>query len=241
MRSRRRRRRAAARGTSGASSSRPARSSASVAGQLEVRVPGAGPPEVGDPDRAVDRRPADRPVALGDELARRARAARSRGGRRTGGTRRRRPRRAPRDGPRRRGSCGPRSRCGPTLQSIARTSCFISGRARPITRAGLGSEAARAWPSSDAVDRLDQRVDRGAADLVPVDAALARPAHRERARGPDVAGVVVAVGLEHRHAPLARAELDRPVERGRARGRPPGPGARSGSGASPRSTPGSAS
>ena len=39
---------------------------------------------------------------------------------------------------------------------------------------------------------------------------------REGARGPDIAGVDVAVGLEHRHAPLAHAELDRPVQRRRS-------------------------
>jgi hypothetical protein len=53
-------------------------------------------------------------------------------------------------------------------------------------------------------------------DLVPVQAALADVADRERAGRPDVAGVGLAVGLQDGHAPLGGAEFDRPVQRGGA-------------------------
>ncbi len=64
-----------------------------------------------------------------------------------------------------------------------------------------------------ALHRLDDRLDRGAADLVAVEAALARGAGGEAAVGPDLARVEVAVGLEHGHAPALGADLNRPVQR----------------------------
>ncbi len=75
----------------------------------------------------------------------------------------------------------------------------------------------RGRPSAggDGRDRVDDGVDRGAPDLVAVEAALACLARAERPRGPDVAAVDLAGRLEHRHAPLGHPELDRPVERGR--------------------------
>ena len=68
----------------------------------------------------------------------------------------------------------------------------------------------------DAGDGLDERLDGAPAHLVAVEAALADGARRELARAPDVTAVHLAGGLEHGHAPLAHAELDRPVERRRA-------------------------
>ena len=68
----------------------------------------------------------------------------------------------------------------------------------------------------DPLDRLDERFDRGVPDLVPVQAALAHASHRELACRPHTAGVRLAVGLEHRHPPVALAELDRPIQRGRS-------------------------
>ena len=65
----------------------------------------------------------------------------------------------------------------------------------------------------EVVDREHQHLDRGAAHLVAVDAALANRPHAELAGLPDVAGVGLLDGLEHGHAPLLHAELDRPVER----------------------------
>ena len=97
-------------------------------------------------------------------------------------------------------------------QSIARTSWRISARARPV--AGRVIEVARA-AAGDLADRLHERLDRGAADLVAIQAALADLARGEGARGPHIPGVDVAAGLEHRHAPLPRPELDRPVQRRR--------------------------
>ena len=55
-------------GTSGASSSQPASSSASVAGSLKVRAPGLA--RAGDPDGAVHGRPADRAAPLCHDLPR---------------------------------------------------------------------------------------------------------------------------------------------------------------------------
>jgi hypothetical protein len=52
--------------------------------------------------------------------------------------------------------------------------------------------------------------------FVAIDAALAGRAHREDPRRPDVAGVGLLDGFEHRHAPLLRADLDGPVQRRRA-------------------------
>ena len=147
--------------------------------------------EVRDPDGAVDGRPADRAGALGDDLARAAAQ---------------RPLvvdaeevelacprscRGPRGGPRRRGSCGPRCRCTPSCQSIARTSWVISTRARPVTAASSGSAQRCGAAADDPADRLHERLDRGAADLVAIQAALADlarggscawPRHRRRRR-----------------------------------------------------------
>ncbi len=71
-------------------------------------------------------------------------------------------------------------------------------------------------PACEVVDREHQHLDRGATDLVAVDAALPDRAQLELTRLPDVAGVSLLDGLEHGHAPLVEAELDRPVQRGRA-------------------------
>ena len=74
---------------------------------------------------------------------------------------------------------------------------------------GLGPLAA----GGDHADGLEQCVERGAADLVPVDAALARLAHRESAGRPHRSRIEYAVGLEHGYSPLAHGQLDRPVQR----------------------------
>ena len=68
----------------------------------------------------------------------------------------------------------------------------------------------------EVVDRHDEHLDRGVPDLVAVDAALPDRTHLELAGLPDVAGVGVLGRLEHGHAPLVHAELDRPVKRGGA-------------------------
>ena len=64
----------------------------------------------------------------------------------------------------------------------------------------------------EVVYREHQHLDGGAAHLVAVDTALADRPHAELAGLPDVAGVGLLDGLEHGHAPLVHAELDRPVE-----------------------------
>jgi hypothetical protein len=77
-----------------------------------------------------------------------------------------------------------------------------------------GDSHARRRRLRDALHRLDDRLDGGAANLVAIEAALAGRPRRERAAGPDLAGVELAIRLEHGHAPLLGAELDRPVQRG---------------------------
>ena len=134
------------------------------------------------------------PCALGDDLARRGRAAPARGGRRRGGTRCPRSCRARPGGPRRRGSCGPRCRCESEFQSIARTSWRHQRARAGRSRAGRRSRAARARAAvGDPAHRLHERLDRGAADLVAVQAALAglaragtcaSPRRRRRRRSP---------------------------------------------------------
>jgi hypothetical protein len=88
----------------------------------------------------------------------------------------------------------------------------MSGRACPVAPGSPGSTVCGGAASGDLVDRLDERLDRDAAGLVAVEAALAHVARRKAAAGPDVAGVGFAVGLEHGHPPLLLAQLDRPVE-----------------------------
>ena len=87
--------------------------------------------EMGDPDRAVDGRPADRLVALGDDLARPA--AQRLLAMRAEEVELRRPRscRARPGGPRRRGSCAARRRWSPTPSRSRVSPCCISGRGRP--------------------------------------------------------------------------------------------------------------
>jgi hypothetical protein len=69
--------------------------------------------------------------------------------------------------------------------------------------------------AGDPIDRLHDRLDRASANLVPVQAALLRLAHRERACRPDRSGIGLPAGLDHGHAPFPHAELDRPVKRRR--------------------------
>jgi hypothetical protein len=173
--------------------------------QLDV----AGALEVADPDGAVDGRAADRAVALGDDLAR--------------------------------GAAQPRLAMGAeeaeAVIEQARVALVGVDAADDRRRRVLGpvDPPAQHWTLAagdggvgvverfapglargDLADGLDDRLDRGAADLVAVEAALAGGAHGERARGPDVAAVELVVGLEHGHAPLGRLQLDRPVQRRRA-------------------------
>jgi hypothetical protein len=67
-------------------------------------------------------------------------------------------------------------------------------------------------PLGDVRHRLYDGLDRGAPHLVAIEAALADLRHRERPGGPDVASIDLGRRLQYRHAPLAGAELDRPVE-----------------------------
>ena len=105
-------------------------------------------------------------------------------------------------------------RLGGVRLPVDRANVLLHQRSCPAYRARIVLVESLGCPTfEDLVHRLHQRVDRSPADLVPVDAALAGLAHRERAAGPDIAGVEVAVGLEDRHAPVTSAKLDRPVER----------------------------
>jgi hypothetical protein len=171
--------------------------------------------EVGDPDGAVDRRPADRAVALRDDLTGRAaqlglavdaeqvelapadRVEHARVA--LGGT----------DAADHRG--------GGVGAPVDRAVGLADQRPQPAgdARVVVVERLARADAGGDGADRLHDRVDRGAAHFVAVQAALAGLARGERARGPDVAGVHLAARLEHGHAPLGHAQLDRPVERRR--------------------------
>ena len=65
------------------------------------------------------------------------------------------------------------------------------------------------------VHGLGDGLDGAATDLMAVEAALADLAGGELARGPDVAGVGLLVGLQEGDPPLVHAELDGPVQRGR--------------------------
>jgi len=171
--------------------------------------------ELPDPDRAVDGRAADRAMALGDDRARRPdqrllavhveemelgavdRVAHARmplGGADLAyhGVRRVR---AP----------------------VDRAHVLFHRRARAAGDARIAVvECIRRRAGHDLLDRLHEGVDRRAANLVAIEAALADVADRERARGPDVTAVDLAVGLEDRHAPGVERELDRPVERRRS-------------------------
>ena len=82
-------------------------------------------------------------------------------------------------------------------------------------RVGVVEPARREARLVEAGHRVQQRADRAAPDLVAVEAALAGVARAERARAPHVAAVDLAGGLQDGHAPLPRAELDRPVQRRR--------------------------
>ena len=143
------------------------------------------------------------------------RAAPAQGAPRTDETPPPRSRRAPRDCPRPRGSCEPPHRCDQTSQSIARTSWVINGRARPLDPRRPINRRSPILAVHDPGDRLNQRPDRGVPDLMPVQAALARWAHRKAARRPHPASIELAVGIQHRHPPHALAELDRPIQRRR--------------------------
>ena len=110
-------------------------------------------------------------------------------------------------------------------QSIARSACFISGRARPVTRGVVVVAAARGDPPPvELGQRLDEGVDRGAADLVAVEAALAGVAGAERARRPDVTGVDVARRPPGPSRPTRPCRARRPSPATTARGRRAGPG-----------------
>jgi hypothetical protein len=89
------------------------------------------------------------------------------------------------------------------------------------------------------LDRLDERFDRPVPGLMPVEAALADAPHREVACRPHTAGIGLTVGLEHHHPPVAFAEFDRPIQRGRSPVAGWTAGARSDSGALTRSARGS--
>ena len=195
--------------------------------------------EVGDPDGAVDGRAADRAVALGDDLARRAAQRALAVGAEEVERRARRRRRARPGGPRRHGRCGSRL-CGRVRSpSRSRASAWRHQRARPgpMTRGSSRSRAARR-PAPSAIRRMASttRLDRGAADLVAVQAALARLARRERARGPDVAAVDLAARPRARSRPTRSSRARSPSPARTGRGRRAGRGARPGSGASSRST-----
>jgi hypothetical protein len=101
--------------------------------------------------------------------------------------------------------CAPIDRADVLAHQRARPPCHR----RDVVR-GRGGRAV-----GDPADRLHERLDRSAADLVAIQAALPDLARTEGARGPHIAGVELAVGLEHRHAPLAHPELDCPVQRRR--------------------------
>ncbi len=176
----------------------------------------AGRPQFGDPDRAVAGRAADGAAPGGEQRARRARQGvlgvaavqEPRGaeqfvahpGLRVGGAQ---PaddgfrRVAPVDAAyvlahRRPGTPGlPRGRKGVL-------------RLRPV---GAGREAC-----DGRQDRLDRRV----RDLVAVEVALAHLGDGAVGRGPDVSGIHLVIGLQHRHAPTALPQVDRPVHRGGA-------------------------
>jgi hypothetical protein len=184
-------------------------------GELEERLPRrVAAPEVRDPNRAVDRRPADRAGALGDDLpgmaAQRLLSLDAEEMELRALDRVEDPR-VPFGG-----ADLADHTVGAVRAPIDRADSLAHQRARPTchhrgAKRGRGGRAV-----GDPADRLHERLDRSAADLVAIQAALADLARTERARGPHIAGVEVAVGLEHRHAPLAPPKLDRPVQRRRA-------------------------
>ena len=94
---------------------------------------------------------------------------------------------------------------------IDRPFALAHRRTRPRDRGRLAARAA----GGERAHGLDDSFDRGAADLVTVQAALADPARGERARRPYIAAVEHRAGLEHGDAPFALAALDRPVQRRR--------------------------
>ena len=99
---------------------------------------------------------------------------------------------------------------------VDRADVLAHQRARPAGRPSRGPARAVLAAVGDPAHRLHERLDRGAADLVAVQAALPDRARAEAARGPDLAGVELAARLEHGHPPLAHPELDRPVQRRRS-------------------------
>ena len=125
-----------------------------------------------------------------------------------------RSRRGPPGGPRRRGSCGPRCRCTPSAsRSRGRpgSSAGAPGRSRPRGSSSGGSPPSAIRPiASTSASIAARRTSWRYRLLLPTSRVRkVRVAHT-------VAGVELAVGLEHRHAPLAHPELDRPVQRRRS-------------------------
>ena len=169
--------------------------------------------EVRDPDGAVDGRSADRAGALGDDLARTAaqyplvmdaeemelRALD----------------RVEHPGVALGGADLADHAVGALRVPVDRADGLAHQRARPAGHS-RGVELGRFAAVDDPAHRLHERLDRGAADLVAIEAALPDLARAEVACGPHSAGVELAVGLEHRHPPLAHPELDRPVQRRRS-------------------------
>jgi hypothetical protein len=171
--------------------------------------------ELPDPDRAVDGRAADRAMALGDDRARRP-------GQRLlavhveemelGAVDRVAHARMPLGG-----ADLAYHGVGRVRAPVDRAHVLLHQRARAAGDARIAVvERIRRRAGHDLLDRLHEGVDRRAANLVAIEAALADVADRERARGPDVTAVDLAVGLQDRHAPGVERELDRPVERRRS-------------------------
>ena len=182
--------------------------------QLEVSMGIAvAAPEVGHPHRAVDRCPADGSVALGDDLAcAPAQRLLAMGAEQM-----------------KAGALDLVEHAGMALAGTNLANDRVGGVGLPVDRAQLlahqrarlaghlrisGIQPLGGGAPGHLGDRLDDCVDRGATDFVAVEAALPHLASGEAAVGPDVTGVGLAIGLEHGHAPLGLAELNRPIERG---------------------------
>ncbi len=163
--------------------------------------------EVGDPDGAVRRRAADRAVARGDDGA--GLAAQPALAVDAEEVKRRRADRVEHAGVTLRGT-------QPAYDRVRRVGgpvdgAHLLGHERAVLAADPHAGRTRL---GDALHRFDDRLDRGAADLVAIQAALAGRPHGERPAGPDRPGVEVAVGLEDGDAPVAGTHLDGPVQRG---------------------------
>jgi hypothetical protein len=186
-------------------------------GQLEERaVTVRTALEMRDPDGAVDRGAADRPVALGDDLARppaqgalgvRAEEVELHAGHHVEHARV--PLRGPQLAQHCRGGVG-----GPVDRAIGGLHQWPG--APDDERVVVVGQARRELRVPEPAHGLDERLDRCAAHLVAVEAALAGGARAEGAAGPDGAAVDVAGRLDDRDAPLPHAQLDRPVQRRRA-------------------------